>query len=220
MSAAATARRVRGLILDFGGVVIKTPFELLRSVETRLNIAAHTLDWHGPFAPERDELWRRMQGDEISEREYWGLRAAEAGRAIGEHWTMRDLVAQLEADEHEFVRPEALAFLERAEASGIPVVVLTNDLQAFHGSDWLANLAVAKRFAHVIDGSVTGVLKPDPRAYRFALDAIGLAPPEALFVDDQPRNADGAEQAGLSAELFDVTRPAEAFARVLQRIGS
>jgi putative hydrolase of the HAD superfamily len=159
-----------------------------------------------------------MQRDEISERDYWGLRAAEAGRAIGADWTVRDLVGRLETDEHEFVRPEAVATLRAAAAARVPVVVLTNDLAAFHGRNWFATLAVASHFDAVVDGSITGILKPDPRAYALALESIGLAAHEALFVDDQPRNAAGAEVAGLVTQLFDVTQPAAAFERVLRTI--
>ncbi len=208
------------MIFDFGGVIAKTPFELLRPIEARFGLAPHTLDWHGPFAPERDLLWRRMQNGEITEREYWAIRAREAGAAVGQRWTTRDLVAHLSAIEAEFVRPEGRAALEAANAAGIPVAMLTNDLEAFHGRDYLSNLSVAKLFAAVVDGSVTGILKPDARAYRLALDALGLEPHEALFVDDQRRNAAGAEAAGLRAEHFDVTRPAESFARAFRHFAT
>ncbi len=215
MSVPATERKLRGLIFDFGGVIIKTPFELLRPMEARLGLAPHTLDWHGPFAPERDDLWRRMQRGEITEREYWHERAREAGAAVGESWTMRELVAALEASEDEFVRPEGRAALEAARAAGIPVAMLTNDLEAFHGDAWFPTLSLAPLFDVVVDGSITGFLKPDPRAYALALEALGLEAHEAVFVDDQPRNAEGAEAVGLRTVRFDVTRPGESFAQAL-----
>lgn len=34
--------------------------------------------------------------------------------------------------------------------------------------------------------AVLGCNKPDPRMYRAASDALGLAPDECLFVDDDP----------------------------------
>lgn len=218
MSAPATERKLRGLIFDFGGVIIKTPFELLRPMEARLGLAPHTFDWHGPFAPERDELWRRMQAGEITERDYWHERAREAGDAVGESWTMRELVAALEASEDEFVRPEGRAALEAARAAGIPVAMLTNDLEAFHGDAWFPTLTLAPLFDVVVDGSLTGFLKPHPRAYALALEALGLEAREALFVDDQPRNAEGAEAVGLRAVKFDVTKPADSFARALAEL--
>ena len=38
------------------------------------------------------------------------------------------------------------------------------------------------------------------------------------MVDDQPRNIDGALAAGMQAEWFDVTQPAESYALVLARM--
>jgi putative hydrolase of the HAD superfamily len=44
--------------------------------------------------------------------------------------------------------------------------------------------------------------------------------PEAVFVDDQPVNVDGARAAGISAVLFDVARPAESYARALAHLNT
>ena len=220
ITAAPPPHRIRGLIFDFGGVVIKTPFELLRGLEGRLGLAPHTFDWHGPFAPDRDTLWERMQRNEISERDYWGLRAAEAGRAVGQTWTVRDLIGHLMADEREFVRPEAVAFFAEAAAASIPIIVLTNDLAAFHGAGWFESLSISNTFARVVDCSLTGILKPDPRSYAGAIAALGMPPQEALFVDDQPRNIAGGAQAGLHTELFDVTQPAATYVRIRRNLGS
>jgi putative hydrolase of the HAD superfamily len=159
-----------------------------------------------------------MQAGEITERDYWHERAREAGDAVGESWTMRELVAALEASEDEFVRPEGRAALEAARAAGIPVAMLTNDLEAFHGDAWFPTLTLAPLFDVVVDGSLTGFLKPHPRAYALALEALGLEAREALFVDDQPRNAEGAEAVGLRAVKFDVTKPADSFARALAEL--
>lgn len=42
-----------------------------------------------------------------------------------------------------------------------------------------------------------GVLKPHPDIYRYALDQLGVAPEEAVFVDDMPGNLYGAEALGI-----------------------
>lgn len=60
---------MKRLLLDFGGVVIRTPFEMRH----RIGCPA----WFGPFDPATDDLWRRMQGGEIAERTYWKTRAEE-----------------------------------------------------------------------------------------------------------------------------------------------
>ena len=44
-----------------------------------------------------------------------------------------------------------------------------------------------------------GTLKPDPRMYRHMLEMIGVAPEDAVFVDDMPRNLFGAQAVGMQA---------------------
>jgi putative hydrolase of the HAD superfamily len=213
---------LRALVLDFGGVVIKTPFEVLPSLERRIGAPAGSLAWYGPFAPERDELWRKMQRHEITERDYWALRAEEAGRLAGAQipWTPFELMPVVfGGSENEFIRPEAAQTIAAVRDAGLKVAVLTNDLAAFHGSEWYEALAISKDIERLVDASLTGNLKPDPKAYAQILEELDVLPHEALFVDDQPRNVAGAERAGMQTVAFDVTRPAESFDAVLRRFG-
>lgn len=55
----------------------------------------------------------------------------------------------------------------------------------------------------IVSGAV-GLEKPDPRIYHLALNALGCAPQEALFVGDTPEtDIVGAEAAGCRAVLID-----------------
>ncbi|MEM7379216.1 MAG: HAD family phosphatase, partial [Pseudomonadota bacterium] len=86
----------QALVLDFGGVISRTLFETHRDNERALGVAAGTLSWRGPFAPEGDRLWQRMQADEISERDYWHRRAQDVASLVGETgWSMADMVQRL-----------------------------------------------------------------------------------------------------------------------------
>ena len=67
----------RALILDFGGAVSKTLFETHAASEAALDLAPGTLTWRGPFDPDSAPLWREMQADRISERDYWRTRARD-----------------------------------------------------------------------------------------------------------------------------------------------
>jgi putative hydrolase of the HAD superfamily len=63
----------------------------------------------------------------------------------------------------------------------------------------------------LVDGSATGWHKPDPRAFRAGLDALGLPAERVLFLDDQPVNLAGARDVGLQVLAVDVTDPDTAF---------
>ena len=85
----------RGLLLDIGGVVHRTSMSLagrLAETEPRLR---PVLERIGGLGTDRDELWQRMLGRQLSEREYWARRAAEFGAAVGETWDTRALINKL-----------------------------------------------------------------------------------------------------------------------------
>ena len=77
------------------------------------------------------------------------------------------------------------------------------------------NISVLREFDFIIDGSITGILKPDPRAFQFALDELGNPPPEdVVFVDDLRVNLDGSDACGLTSVWFDPTDPACSIERI------
>lgn len=210
----------RALVLDFGGPVLLTPFEVVQGFERRLGLAPGTFEWAGPFDPAKDLLWRRMQADEITEDEYWATRAEEMAAVIGGPG-LRAMMAQLyPADEIDsLIRRQAREAVWAARAAGLRTAVLTNHLASYYDDDWISRVAFLNEVDVVIDGSRTGVLKPDPAAYRPVLDALETPAKAALFVDDQPRNVDGARAIGMAALLFDVTKPSKSYRQVVQSLG-
>lgn len=210
----------RCLILDFGGVIVKTMFELQDFAEEVLGLPAGTLTWKGPFAPDEDKLWGAMQRDEITERDYWRTRAREIGELVGEKWDPAAMVGRIRAaDPERSIRPEAREVIARAKRAGCVVAVLSNELEMFYGKELLARLSVMRDIDHVVDATHTKILKPDPRAYQLCLEAAGVAAENAVFVDDQLRNAKGAERAGIAAVHLDVRDPAGSFNKAAEILG-
>ena len=207
------SRPPRGLLLDFGGVISITLFERHRTTERLLGLKDGTLDWPGPFAPDKDALWRDMLAGRLSERDYWAIRARETGKLVGEEWSMLDLLRHARGpDPNLHVRPQAIDTIGRVRAAGIRVGILSNELELFYGREMMDALVVLRSIDSLVDATHTQILKPDPRAYALGLEALGTLPERTVFVDDQTRNVEGARRAGLHAMAFDVTRPAESFA--------
>lgn len=207
------------LLLDFGGVCLLNPVELHAWAERALDLPAGTFDWLGPVDPSTDEKWRRMIAGELTERDYWAERAIEVGQAAGVEMDTRAYMTMLyDPPRPEVIRPEATAVVERAKAAGIGMSVLTNDMRAFHGEEWERKIEFLDLADHVVDCSITNILKPDPRAYERAVDAVGAEPQRILFVDDQPRNVEGAQAAGLHAVWFDIADAAGAWTDVAHRL--
>jgi putative hydrolase of the HAD superfamily len=211
----------QALILDFGGVITKTLFETHKMTEAALGLAPGTLTWRGPFAPETDALWQRMQRNEISERDYWLTRTREVGRLKGEDWTMMETFVKRArgAEPEAVIRPEATRTVQLVQNAGHRVAILSNELDLFYGADFRKRLPLLDRFDAIVDASYTGILKPDPRAYRLALDALALPAGLCVFVDDQERNVEGAVTQGLRAVHFDVRNPQRSYAEALRHFG-
>ena len=211
----------RALILDFGGVISRTLFETHATTERALGLAPGTLRWGGPFDPAGDALWRDMQADRLSERDYWLARTREVGRLVGEDWTRMEQFVQRArgADPAAVIRPEAVAAITAARAAGCRLAVLSNELDLFYGADFRDRLPLLAQFDLIVDATHTGILKPDPRAYAAVIEPLGIAATDGVFVDDQLRNVRGAERAGLQAVAFDVTAPAVSYREALKRLG-
>jgi putative hydrolase of the HAD superfamily len=210
----------KGLLLDFGGVISVTLFERHAPSEEALGLAAGTLTWRGPFDPAGDRLWTEMMSGAITERDYWARRAAQVGRLVGEDWDMLTLIRRTRGpDANRHIRSEAVRTIRRARAAGRRIGILSNELELFYGRDTMDRLTILKEVDVIVDATHTQILKPDPRAYQLGCEALGLAPEHIVFVDDQPRNVEGAIRAGLAAVQFDVTRPAMSYAEAERRLG-
>ena len=153
----------RALILDFGGVISRTLFETHDLSEKALGLPTGSLTWQGPFAPEADPLWRAMQADEISERDYWKSRTAEVGKLTGQNWSeMSDFVrAARGAEPDAVIRPEFRTTIAACKAAGVRLAILSNELDLFYGADFREKLPFLKDFEVIVDATYTGILKPD-----------------------------------------------------------
>jgi putative hydrolase of the HAD superfamily len=92
--------------------------------------------------------------------------------------------------------------LDRLRAAGLVLGVVSNSDGRVEGA--LDAAGLRDRFAVVVDSTIAGVEKPDPRIFRAALEPLGLAPDEVLYVGDiYEVDVVGARAAGLDAVLLD-----------------
>jgi putative hydrolase of the HAD superfamily len=218
----ATGRRT-GLLLDIGGVVHRTGIHLVGRLADHEPAMKPVLDRIGGIASDRDELWQQVMRHQVTEREYWARRAAELGAALGQTWDTRTLMDRFyELPEQEWLCAGTVELMTDAKAAGLRVGALTNDMTAFHGPAWIARQEHLKLFDVIVDASLTGVMKPDPAAFRGGIEALGLPAEQIVFLDDMPWNVDGARQAGMTAVRVPWDDPAPAIntARDLLGLGA
>lgn len=197
---------VQVALFDFGGVVIRTPFELQDE------------KWRGPFDPDNDALWRASQSGEITERDYWHQRSAALYPDADDptYAYMRKLYDQAE---DVVVRPEVVELLDELAAKGYRVAALTNDLSAFHPPEWIERMTVIRRFDPLIDLSHAPALKPDPQAFQHAVETLGVPAESVVLLDDQKPNVAGALAGGLRAVWFNPTRVDESLDQLRAALG-
>lgn len=211
---------MRVAVWDFGGPILKTPFELMERTRERLGLSAEQLDWTGPFDPSRDELWTRFTNGEMTEQEYWQLRAHEFAELAGTEPTFHGLMNEFfTLPESGLVRPESVELIKELKAAGIPVGLLTNDFTAFHPQEWRDQITVMELFDYKVDGSLDRVKKPHRDAYALICERMGVDPGDAVFIDDLPVNIAGAAEYGMLTVQFDVTNPENSLREARELLG-
>lgn len=200
--------KIRAVILDYGEVLSYSP-----TAEEMRRMA-------GPFGMEPvpfRQLWDRNRllydrGD-LSPEAYWSSLAKDAGTQLTPEQFMQLRQWDLEMWAHE--NPTMVEWLRQIHLSGVKTALLSNmphDMvrhvrQTF---SWL------DQFDHVTFSAEVRLIKPDPAIYEHSLRGVGVAPSEALFVDDKEPNVQGARSVGMHAVRF---RSVEQLRSDLQEFG-
>ena len=95
----------------------------------------------------------------------------------------------------------SVALIDRLHQRGVPIGLLSN-MPADQQDACLVHCSRLHLFKTVIISGAEKIAKPDPRIYRLALERVGMAAGETLFIDDVQANIDGAAAIGLHTHLF------------------
>jgi 2-haloacid dehalogenase len=181
------------VIFDVGNVLydwnIRLLFEQLIDDSQELDfLLAHvvTLAWHGQHDAGRDFA------DTSAELIAAHPRFADAIAAYGPRFS-ETVPAML---------PGMEAIVRRLSARGVALYAITNFSHEFWPPFREREAAIFDLFRDVVVSGEERMVKPDPRIYALALDRFGLAPGEAIFVDDRRDNVDAAAATGIHAHQF------------------
>ncbi len=109
---------------------------------------------------------------------------------------------QFESSLWSLASPDVPEILHRLVQRGYRLAVVSN--ADGHVEDLLKGAGIADYFEAIIDSTVVGVEKPNPRIFQFALDQIGAAAKSSCYVGDSYSiDFVGAEKAGLHPVLLD-----------------
>ena len=211
----------QGLLLDVGVVLFKSAWEIADDYERLRGLPPGTVVGRGPLewtAP--DETWERYRAGEITERDYWltfaDTAVANGAPLDGHPHLMRAMFHQTGVQPE---RPEAMQLIAECKAAGKVLGILTNELMDFQGREWVEQRPWFPDFPVLVDSSELGIRKPDLRPYEIAVDQMGLAPDQVVFIDDNPAYVEAGVRAGLRCVLLDVLDPAAAFDTARSELG-
>jgi putative hydrolase of the HAD superfamily len=199
--------RPSALILDYGEVLsLPQHPDAIARMAAQLDVPSER------FA---QAYWRHRRSYDLGlpGREYW--RRVASDLSIDRDPPAADLIAIDVASWMSF-REEMWQLAADARAAGIRTAVLSNGIR-----EVLAQLDIERplpaHFDVVVISFDVGCAKPDPQIYQITLDRLGVAPGDALFVDDRAENMEGARQLGI--ETLHFTAP-ERIDELKRRIGT
>jgi putative hydrolase of the HAD superfamily len=201
-----SASALRGVIFDFGGVLIDMRWDVSAGLEEAHGLPRHALR----ETLYRSSAWReveRGQGDLSAwRRDAHRLLEEQAGRPLPrlhDAWlAARHLI-------------RANVALARRLRPVYRTAILSNADLSLRGR--LRELGVHDLVDVVISSAEEGVAKPDTEIYRRAAERLGLAPESCVFVDDADANVRAAEALGMRGILYRVDRGQDLAALLAER---
>ena len=208
---------IEAILWDFGGVFTTSPFEAFARFEKARGLPKdfiRTINSTNPNA----NAWARFESSVI-DADGFDHEFRQEAEALGHSVRGKDVLELLSGE----FRPRMIAALAECKKH-YKVGCITNNMKkagdgpAMATSDHRAEQAakVMAMFDVIVESSVEGVRKPQPRIYEIACERLGVAPERAVFLDDLGINLKPARAMGMTTikvvteeqaigELADVT---------------
>ena len=208
---------VKAVIWDFGGVLTTSPFEAFNRYEEENGLPKDLIRTINATNGDTN-AWAQFENSSVTLDEFDGLFAAEA-KERGYDVPGKDIIALLSGD----LRPKMIEALRRI-SDRLITGCITNNVKAGEGAGMArdpakvaANEEVMAMFQVVIQSSLVGVRKPDPKIYQMACEALDIEPADAVYIDDLGINLKPARAMGM--HTIKVIDPDVALAELEDAVG-
>jgi len=213
---------IQAVLWDFGGVLTTSPFEAFARFEGERGLPEGFIRAINARDPDHN-AWARFERGQIGVGAFDQAFLAES-RAAGHPVRGAEVLALLSGT----LRPEMLEALRRCRER-FKTACLTNNFRSpgparsggTDAEDPAAPTGVMERvrplFDVVIESSVLGVRKPDPRFYAHALEVLEVEARSCIFLDDLGINLKPARRMGM--HTIKVIEPDRALAELEDLVG-
>jgi len=185
---------VCAVIFDWGGVVETLPDE------------AHFAEWERRLVLEHGTLREVLWGKVWQQLEVGAITNDDFMQHVADRLGFPDAKAALYFVKEFYASDQfnlEVAASARALRGRYKIALLTNSLP---GQDALIRerfgLDVYSEFDVYVNSAYVGLRKPDPAIFHLTLDQLGVAPQQAVFLDDSLRNVDSARELGIHTIQF------------------
>ena len=180
---------LRGLLVDWGGVMTTNVFDSFRSFCEGEGLSPEEVGTR--FRDDRDvrRLLIDLETGALDEPDF----QVSFGEALGvvPDGLIDRLFSRVAPE------PEMIEAVRRARAAGIRTGLISNSW----GTRRYDRELLAELFDGVVLSGEEGMRKPTPAMYELGAQRIGVAPERCVFVDDLRENCEGAESVGMTAIL-------------------
>ncbi|WP_327146256.1 HAD family hydrolase [Nocardia sp. NBC_01327] len=195
----------RAIWFDFGGVLSPPLSDLFDAYEQKTGITPRAL------RAAMDAVGADLGAHPLAPIELAAITEYEWGSRLRTHLAAANPALDLSRAELEMFGGQwfsnihcnsLMASTVRAmRAQGHLVGVLSNNVVEWE-PHWHRMIEPAGELDALIDSCFVGVRKPDPRIFRIAEEALGVAPSDCLLIDDLAENCAAAEESGWQAIRF------------------
>jgi HAD superfamily hydrolase (TIGR01509 family) len=185
---------IKAIIFDFGRVIsAQKPLSLFHSYEQDLGLEPGTLNLIMFGSPAWEDALLGLK----TAKEFWYAIGPELGLPAPE---------EIDAFRRRYHADEAINegvryLIQRLRQQGQhKLAVLSNSPPGL--DQWLDDWHMLNLFDVVFCSGDEGVVKPNPAAFEITLERLGVAPEEAVFIDDTLGHVETARTLGLHGILF------------------
>ncbi|MHB8440075.1 MAG: HAD-IA family hydrolase [Acidimicrobiales bacterium] len=203
---------VEAVLFDYGGVIAGSPFEAFSRYEADKGLPSGFIRSLNATNP-HDNSWARLERNELGFDDFCAAFEEEA-RLAGGAVEARELFAMFSGE----IRPVMIQAVQRC-GEHFKTGLLTNNFVTPLAADRRgATVAhVLSLFDTVVESSVVGIRKPDPRFYELACSRLDVAPERSVFLDDLGVNLKPARAMGMTT--IKVADPDEAVEELEEVLG-
>ncbi|WP_072788376.1 HAD family hydrolase [Ferrithrix thermotolerans] len=167
---------IKGVVFDFGGVLYGTPLGQVARLERRAGLPpgklSRVLDESGSKG-----AWGRFERGEIDLKGF----VQEMGAELDRHDISVEVSALIELSGGSFNTP-LLQYIKDELRGKYKTAVITNNFQipAHKEPLW----TISGLFDLVVESSIVGCRKPDPKIYDYTFTSLEIDPEEIVYIDD------------------------------------